>query len=99
MGEVAPIAREEIVEGDDLVTLGEEAIAEMRAKEAGSAGDEAAFGHGIAWWDTRRTRRGQCSIVGVEQKLTRTRKAGRTCLKGSASWRIRHGIGMRRQFR
>ena len=42
--EVAALARDEVVHPDDLVALAEEALAEVRAQEAGRAGDEDAHG-------------------------------------------------------
>jgi len=40
MGDVVGIARDEVVDGDDVVALGEEAVDEMGAEEAGAAGDD-----------------------------------------------------------
>jgi hypothetical protein len=38
--DVLPAAGEEVVEADDVRPLGQEALAEMRADEAGAAGDQ-----------------------------------------------------------
>jgi hypothetical protein len=43
VGDVVFLAGEEVVEADDVMALGDEAIAEVRAEEAGAAGDEDAF--------------------------------------------------------
>ena len=40
MGDVVRVARDEVVEADDVVPFGEKPIAEMRAEEARRAGDE-----------------------------------------------------------
>ena len=42
MGDVVLDAGEEIVKADDVVTVVQQALAEMRAEEAGAAGDERA---------------------------------------------------------
>jgi hypothetical protein len=38
--DVGPPPGEEVVEADDLVPLGDQAFAQMRAKESGTAGDK-----------------------------------------------------------
>ena len=40
MGDVVRMAGDEVVQPDDRVAIGEEAIGEMRAEEPGGAGDE-----------------------------------------------------------
>jgi hypothetical protein len=40
MRDVVRVARDEVVEPNDIVPFGEKAIAEMRAEEARGAGDE-----------------------------------------------------------
>ncbi len=40
MGDVVGIARDEVVDGDDAMAFGEEAVDEMGAEEAGAAGDD-----------------------------------------------------------
>jgi len=42
MGDVVLGAGEEVVEADDIMTIVQQAVAEMRAEEAGAAGDERA---------------------------------------------------------
>ena len=42
--EVRLLAGDEVIDGDDLVALGEEALAQMRADEAGAAGDQRSHG-------------------------------------------------------
>jgi hypothetical protein len=47
--DVGFLGGEEVVEADDIVALGDEAIADVRPEEAGAAGHENAFdlGHGL----------------------------------------------------
>ncbi len=40
VGDVADVARHEVVEADDLVTLGEKAVREVAAEEAGGPRDD-----------------------------------------------------------
>ena len=40
MRDVARVARQQVVDRDDLVALGEKAVAEVAAEEPGAAGDE-----------------------------------------------------------
>jgi len=44
MGDVGEAAGEEVVEADDVVAVGEEEVGEVRADEAGGAGDGDAHG-------------------------------------------------------
>ena len=48
VGDVGLLAGEEVVEADDVVPLLDQPLAEVRAEEAGAAGDQNAFdvGHG-----------------------------------------------------
>ena len=48
MRDVAFVAGEEIVDAQHLVAVADQPVAEMRAEEAGAAGDEDAFAGGIA---------------------------------------------------
>ena len=41
--DVAHVARDEVVEADDLVALGEEAVGEVAAEEAGGSRDDGAL--------------------------------------------------------
>jgi len=47
VGDVVFGAGEEVVDTDDVVAVGEEALAEVAAEEAGAAGDEDAFSQGV----------------------------------------------------
>jgi hypothetical protein len=40
MADISPASRQQIVNADDLMTLGKEAFAEMRAYEAGAPGND-----------------------------------------------------------
>ena len=39
VGDIVGVARDEIVDGDDAMALGKEAVGEMRAEKSGAAGD------------------------------------------------------------
>ena len=43
MNDIVLRAGEEVVKTDDIVTLGEQTLAQMRAEETGTAGDEHTF--------------------------------------------------------
>ena len=49
MGNVVLGAREEVVQTDDVVAVGQQAFAEMRAEEAGTTGDEDAGAVGVVF--------------------------------------------------
>lgn len=58
VGDVRLAACEEVVEADDLVAVGDEAVAEVRAEETGPTGDQDT--HGVQ----RGVRRGICHEIG-----------------------------------
>jgi len=43
VGDVVHLARDEVVDGDDVMALGEETVGKMRAEKASATGDD---GHG-----------------------------------------------------
>ena len=55
--DVVPPAGEEVVQADDVVALGQQPVAEMRADEAGAAGDEDSHGVNVSWSGAPASRR------------------------------------------
>ena len=46
VGDVVGVARDQVVDGDDAMAFGQQAVAKMRAEKAGAAGDD---GNGSGW--------------------------------------------------
>src|SRR5947209_11399828 len=53
--EVAELAGDEVIDANDLVPFGEEALAQVRTDEAAAAGNQGAQRRSSNWWFCRRT--------------------------------------------